>query len=531
MWRLSLPAGLWASLSSTLHCATGRPAATSLFYAALREKSVEKSLKMSIMAPFWPERTTLGHSLHVFLSQAPPFVTSFIEELNRAVEAHKPGHGLSSTQRGWISFCIMGVLVTNSVCWARFERAGLGRYSMAALCWVFHHAKISWDFLLLSSVRVILARYGITEGCLLIDDTDKKRSKSTRKIAYVHKLKDKASGGFVMGQQIVFLVLATAKITFPVGFAFYMPDPALSQWNRRRKQLKKAGIKIAAPKPRPNANYPSKQQIGLGLLAQFRQNHPEVRVRCIVADALYGSGDFVREASLTFEGVQVISQLKADQNLRFKSKLLTVEDFFAKYASTVETLPIRGGQLVRVTVASARLHVCAHGTKRFVIALKYEGEEQYRYLVASDLSWTTQDILKAHTLRWLVEVFHEDWKSYEGWGQLTKQQGEEGSSKSLILSLLTDHCLLLHPEQTARIENNLPACTVGSLQATVRVDALFDLIRQLLASEDPKEMLGQLSHRVKELFVLQPSKKHMVGRDLGRLQPSPSLKYKAAKAA
>jgi len=169
--------------------------------------------------------------------------------------------------------------------------------------------------------------------------------------------------------------------------------------------------------------------------------------------------------------------------------------------------------------------------KRFVIAIKYEGEEQYRYLVASDLSWSTTDILKAQSLRWLVEVFHEDWKQNEGWGQLTKQQGEEGSSKSLILSLLTDHCLLLHPEQTARIENKLPACTVGSLQARVRVDSLFALIQELLASENPTKMLSQLSQKVKELHQLQPSKKHMIGRDLGRLESSPSLKYKAAKAA
>jgi hypothetical protein len=402
---------------------------------------------------------------------------------------------------------------------------------MAALCWVFCHAKIPWDLLLFTSVRVILARYGITQGSLLLDDTDKKRSKSTRRIGHVHKVKDKSSGGFVMGQQIVFLVLATEKITFPVGFAFYMPDPALSKWNRQRKQLKKAGIKKIPARPPLNEKYPTKQQIGLRLLDELKQNHPDIRVRCVVADALYGSKDFVRKASLTFGGVQVISQLKSDQNIRFKNKTVTIEAFFSAYASITESLTIRGGDQVRVSVASARLHVCAHGTKRFVIAIKYEGEEQYRYLVASDLSWTTTDILKAHSLRWLIEVFHEDWKQNEGWGQLTKQQGEEGSSKSLILSLLTDHCLLLHPEQTARIENKLPACTVGSLQARIRVDSLFRLIHELLASENPKKMLSQLSQKVKELHELQPSKKHMIGRDLGRLEPSPSLKYKAAKAA
>jgi hypothetical protein len=86
-----------------------------------------------------------------------------------------------------------------------------------------------------------------------------------------------------------------------------------------------------------------------------------------------------------------------------------------------------------------------------VIALKYEGETEYRYLLATDLTWRTQDILQAATWRWLVEVFLPDWQAYEGWGTLTKQRGEEGSSRSLILSLLVDHCLLLHPDPTSPV--------------------------------------------------------------------------------
>jgi hypothetical protein len=164
---------------------------------------------------------------------------------------------------------------------------------------VFCHAKIPWDLLLFRSVRVILARYGISEGSLLLDDTDKKRSKSTRKIGHVHKIKNKPSGGFVMGQEIVFLVLATAKTTFPVGFAFYVPDPALSEWKRRKKQFKKAGgVGPFFPKPSLNEKYPIKQKIDLSLLAEFKQNHPDLSVRCVVADALYGSKDFVSKASL-----------------------------------------------------------------------------------------------------------------------------------------------------------------------------------------------------------------------------------------
>ena len=56
-------------------------------------------------------------------------------------------------------------------------------------------------------------------------------------------------------------------------------------------------------------------------------------------------------------------------------------------------------------------------------------------------------MVKAYSLRWLVEVFIEDWKKYEGWGQLALQQGDEGSFRGVVLSLLVDLCLLFHPDQ------------------------------------------------------------------------------------
>ena len=57
-----------------------------------------------------------------------------------------------------------------------------------------------------------------------------------------------------------------------------------------------------------------------------------------------------------------------------------------------------------VWVSSARLYVCAHQTKRFIVAIKYAEAETYRYLIASDLSWRTLDIVQGHSLRWLVEI-------------------------------------------------------------------------------------------------------------------------------
>jgi hypothetical protein len=110
---------------------------------------------------------------------------------------------------------------------------------------------------------------------------------------------------------------------------------------------------------------------------------------------------------------------------------------------------------------------------------------------------------------------------YEGWGQLAKQTGEEGASRGLILSLLLDHCLLLPPEQTARLENNLPACTVGSLCEKSRVEALLAFIRRVLHKDNPQARLRQLADQLEQIFPLRDSSKHMNGRDLGRIGPTP----------
>ena len=47
-----------------------------------------------------------------------------------------------------------------------------------------------------------------------------------------------ASGGYVNGKTLVLLLLVTRTITFPVGFSFYMHDPALTAWTENDKRFK-----------------------------------------------------------------------------------------------------------------------------------------------------------------------------------------------------------------------------------------------------------------------------------------------------
>ena len=256
------------------------------------------------------------------IAQPAPFVRAFVDAVDEAIRTQSPSHGLSTIQRAWLAFCVTAVLVTNSICWARFERASLGTYSLAALSWMFRHSKLPWDDLLVASVRVILRHYGITSGSLVIDDTDNPRSKSAHTLAHLYKLRDKDSGGYLWGQSLVFLVLVTPKISIPVGFTFYQPAPELSAWYRQEKVLKKQGVPKPQrpPKPAPHPLYPTKQQLALRLLERFKGQHPGLRVHGIVADALSGTASFVAGASALFGGVQVISQARSNQNIRVQQR-------------------------------------------------------------------------------------------------------------------------------------------------------------------------------------------------------------------
>jgi hypothetical protein len=113
--------------------------------------------------------------------------------------------------------------------------------------------------------------------------------------------------------------------------------------------------------------------------------------------------------------------LKIKQNLiQYPPPLKT---YFASCSGVETTLTVRGHETKKIILLGHRLKAKVHGKARFVIAFKYEGEKEYRLLVATDLSWRHTDIARVYTLRWLVEVFIQDWKAYGGWSKLNKQRG------------------------------------------------------------------------------------------------------------
>lgn len=462
-----------------------------------------------------------------------PVVTAFVDALSESLKTINSSTQLSKIQKITLGVFIMGIVVTKSINWAAFERRSLGKYKSTRLCWIFHQAGIAWHNLLQASVRNILLSYEIKSGTLAADDTGKKRTKRTSKIPGAHKIKDKPTGGYINGQELVFIVLVTDVATFPVGFRFYVPDPALSAWKKQDKSLKQKGIQKQQRPTRPEPDhirYPTMQSLTLDMLREFVDAFPTIAIKGVLADALYGTGDFMDKASEITGGAQIVSQLRSNQKVSNRSHSeVILNAYFARQKGTGTQLMIRGGKEKQVTMLAARLYVKAHGKRRFVIALKYDGEEDYRYLVASDMSWRHTDIARLYTLRWLVEVFIQDWKAHCGWNRLSKQQGVEGSQRGVILSLLCEHMLLLHPEQLVLLKNKQSGMPAGCLIERLNAEALIDTVKVVVESDDPDAELKALTLALEDMLPKRESSRHMAGRDLGRQDATDSLKSHAQK--
>ena len=439
-----------------------------------------------------------------------PFIKAYLDSLQDSLAS---SHRLSKCQRYWIGFCLMGILMTNTIAWAKFERISLKKYTKQALSKMFRWAKVDWSKLLEASTKMILKKYGITHGTLVIDDKDHARSKNAEKLHGLHKIKDKKTGGYILGQNIVLLYLVTEKFCIPVSFTFYTPDPALKAWCEEDKKLKKQGVpKKDRPKePKRSENYPKKYEIALKLLKNFAEKVSEIRISCVLADALYGNGLFIDEIEKIWKGVQVITQIRSNKKIRFRNKDISCKKYFTSYQGWNHTISIRGQSPVKVVAGGARVWVCSQGKKRFVIALEYEGETEYRYLIASNLTWNMKEIIQSYTLRWYIEVFFEDWSGYCGFCSMAKQCGVEGSERPLILSLLFDHCFLFHFRQQLFIENKLPLATLGSLVEKSRFDGLCQFIKNIIHSEDPKQQIRHLEEMSDLIFPCKTSKKHLSG--------------------
>ena len=101
------------------------------------------------------------------------------------------------------------------------------------------------------------------------------------------------------------------------------------------------------------------------------------------------------------------------------------------------------------------------------------------------------------------------------------------SVKPTVKNKKLQNRVFMHPDHQAQLKNNLPAYPVGSLRAHVQAECLVEVIADLVSSDHPQEKLQRFTQAVHKVFAFGRSKKHRSQRQLGRLEPTPFLKYRA----
>lgn len=198
------------------------------------------------------------------------FVVIYVNDLVDQLKLLNSEANLSKTQKIWLSFVLSAIIVSNTICWSVFERMCNGKHKSTKILGMFRRSIICWDQLMISSIKLVITRYDLKEGVLLLDDSDKSRSKNVKKLHAAHKVKDKRTGGYSIAQNIMFLVLVTDRVTIPLGFAFYEPDADWVLWRQEDKKLKKAGVAKKDRPKEPEKKTKNKRELAVGLVKSFK---------------------------------------------------------------------------------------------------------------------------------------------------------------------------------------------------------------------------------------------------------------------
>jgi len=70
--------------------------------------------------------------------------------------------------------------------------------------------------------------------------------------------------------------------------------------------------------------------------------------------------------------------------------------------------------------------------------------------------------------------------------------------------------------------------SVGCLVERVNSEALIDGVSHIVNSDEPKKELNKFAIALENSIPNRSSSKHLVGRDLGRMESTPSLRYQKA---
>lgn len=99
------------------------------------------------------------------------------------------------------------------------------------------------------------------------------------------------------------------------------------------------------------------------------------------------------------------------------------------------------------------------------------------------------------------------------------------------MSLLVDHSLFFHEDQSSLIDAKLQEGTIGSLTNRIKVEAFLDSVKELIYSDNRKAAYEKMSNDLMGIYELRSSKKHMTNLDMSQYEGKPQLAAKFKNVA
>ena len=406
------------------------------------------------------------------------------------------------------------------------SRFYIGKVTAGAFYAALSRSASIFSKLFFGAIKLLFVKYEIKELAIAIDDTDRERSKNCKILPYVKKAICKATGGWIQAQNIVFIVLVTDKITIPIWFCFHRPANLTKEQKKQcRRNSKKT--KEFDPKYRTKTDLAC---IGLFVVSRMlktieAQLGININVSCILGDNGYACPKVQIAANKYFE-TQYISKANPDQKVMSRGKEHSLSSFFERFKSQSKTIELRSGKL-NVEYKAARVFVKRYQRKVLVVAIRYDANSPWQYLFGTDISWTAKSIIQAYSLRWLVEVFFEDWKQYDGWGEGALQRSNEGAVRGVFLSLLTDLFLLYHQRTNPSLQRpgRIELYSAGTVVRHLQAEAIREAIEAVLEDDNPRHRLKSMYKSLIAVAEKRVSLKHgRYDRLSNDLRPSMSLK-------
>ena len=431
---------------------------------------------------------------------------------------------LTSKQAKLVARLLSGILLLGAFKVSRIAALFLMEISPPAIYAMLRRSAIPFDKLFWGSLKLVIGLFGVRTVTIAIDDTERERSKGCRALPFVRKAVCKLTGGWIQVQNLLFFVLVTDKVTIPIWFSFHRP----SQLSKKQKAICRKNpkrIKEFDPRYRTKVDLAC---IGLYIVSRMLRRIEDemgikLNLRCISADNGFASAQ-VQQAVVRYFGCQFVSKANPQQKVKYRGNQPRLCDFFKRISAISKTIKIRG-KCIALEYKAARVHVSSYGRKVFVVAIRYNNDKAWQYLYGTDLSWTAESIIKAYGLRWLVEVFFEDWKMYDGWGVGALQRSVDGAARGLFLSLLVDLFLLYHQrtDLSLREHGRNELYSAGTVIRYLQAEAIHQAIEGVLEHANPRQKLVEVRELLLEVAEKRLSLKHSQQWDFDGLEPSPSL--------